>query len=119
MLIQEFIALTLANYNASAMSDHKTANLHFRAADRCICKIKQYPDWVNMLTPLLEHDHISVRIRAASILLPYETKKAEQTLKKCRFLQSEDGFVAQMVLRQWRSGELKSPSYENGKVVYK
>lgn len=118
-LVEEFVKLTLANYDAKVNSDYNTANRHFRAADKCICNIKQYPNWTEMFTPLLDHEHVSVRIRAASILLPYETRKSEQVLKKCRYTSGEEGFVAQMVLRQWKAGQLKFPIYEDGKVVYK
>lgn len=114
-----FVSSTIENYKARAVGDHKSANKHYKAADKAMCEIKQIPDWINAFTLLLDHDHIGVRIRAASILLPYETKRAERVLKKCRLYSGEDGFVAQMILNQWRSGGLKFPEFEDGKVIYK
>lgn len=118
-LLNRFVLSTIANYDARMIGDYKLANKHYKAADKAICEIKQSSDWINTFIPLLDHNHISVRIRAASVLLPFETKRAERSLKKSRLYSGEEGFIAQMVLNQWQSGDLKLPEFEDGKVIYK
>lgn len=118
-LIDQFIATSIKQYSAYIANDYKLANKYFKVADRYVCEIKLQSNWVEEFMPLLEDDNINVRIRAASILLPYKTKRAEQVLKKCMLHSGIDGFNAKMILSEWRSGNLKFPVFENGKVVYK
>lgn len=119
IFINQFIQSTIANQQARLSCDTKTANQHFADADRCICEIKQFPDWITSVLPLLKHENIDVRIRSASILLPYAPIRAQLTLLKCKSAPGEEGFEAQMVLKEWNSGNLKFPEFENGMVVYK
>ena len=118
-LVELFVTATINQHTALAAYDHKLANKHFRLSERYICQIKLIPDWEKSILPLLSHEHIAVRINAASILLPYETKRAEYVLKQSRFAPGIDGFNAKMILNEWKSGELKFPVLENGKISYK
>lgn len=106
-------------YVANLANNYQAANMHFNNADKVICKIMEIPGWINGFLPLLDDENPGVRLRAASILLPYETKRAEAALRKLCFTSGLIGFSAKMVLNEWRSGKLKSPAFENGTVVYK
>lgn len=117
-LILQFIKEIHAYYSANAAGDFQRANRHFRGADRIICEIKLIPDWTNMFLPLLNDEDPGVRLRVASILLPYETKQAEAVLRKLCFARGLYGFSARMVLNEWFSGKLKFPAFDNGRIVY-
>ena len=117
--IDQFIEATISNQRARLSCDAEAANQYFTDADRYICEIKRFPDWTASILPLLKHENIAVRIRAASILLPFTPIRARIILLKCGFAPGEDGFEAQMILKAWDAGSLEFPAFENGSVVYK
>ena len=118
-LVDMFSDATIKHHTALTANNHKAANKYFKLAERYVCEIKQYPNWEKSFINLLNHENIGVRINSASILLPYETKLAEQVLKKHCFATGIDGFNARMILKEWKSGDLKFPALENGKVIYR
>ena len=108
----------IVNYNIALDENYKRANKFYSQAEKYLCEIKLIENWADDFKRLLEHENISVRINAATALLPYETKLAMKHLRRFSLLPGMRGFEARMVLREWKSGNLKFPIYENGKIVY-
>lgn len=117
-LISKFEKLVIDCNEAYQIGDYRTANKKFKHADRCICEIQQFTNWVEALSKFMSHEVVYVRVKTASILLPYDTKNAEKTLKKCSHFSGIDGLNAKTTLQEWQSGQLKFPKLENGKVIY-
>ena len=59
------------------------------------------------LTPMLEHENISVRTWAATYLLPYKTGDALVTLKEAAKKKGLVAFSAGITAREWEKGSLK------------
>lgn len=117
--INELAALIIA-YNEEIFNEKKTNFKKMRKViDTCICDIKQIPGWQSSIKKLLSHSNGFVRIEAASMLLPYNTRLAVWTLLKCCLSSGIAGFHAQLILREWKAGRLKFPEYERGRIIYK
>lgn len=117
LLINKYVD-AIVNYYTVLNEDYRKANRYFSQAEKYLCELKLTQNWVGIFRYLLEHENVGVRINAATALLPYETKQAKKCLKKCCLLPGMRGFEARMVLSEWKSGNLKFPIYENGKIVY-
>lgn len=117
LIINKYVE-AIINYQMTLDSDYKKANKYFSQAEKCLCELKLIENWIEHFRCLLEHENISVKINAATALLPYETKRAKVCLKRCCLLPGMKGFEARMVLREWKSGDLKFPIYKNGEIVY-
>ena len=117
-LIINKYAAAIVNYHMALDEDYKKANKYFSQAEKHLCELKLIENWIEDFQHLLDHENVSVRINAATALLPYETKLAKKCLKRCCLLPGMRGFEARIVLSEWKSGNLKFPIYENGKIVY-
>ena len=117
--VQEFVDLTISHHDSIYEGNRKQERRIHSSLEKCICEIKQYPQWQKSILKLLSHNNNSVRIKAASMLLPYKTQKAIHVLWLCSLKAGIDGLNAQMILREWKAGRLKFPEFEDGKIVYR
>ena len=116
--VNEFISLIIAYNKAIYEGDNKKVRRIYSLLEICICDIKQIHEWQSSIKKLLSHDNIHVKIESACLLLPFDEKSAVWTLRKCCLYPGIAGFNAQNILREWKAKRLKSPEYEQGKVVY-
>jgi hypothetical protein len=119
ILINKFIDATIIHSIESEGGDYRLANKNFNIAVKCICKIKEFEGWVDVFKNLLDHENASIRVNAAYILLPIHSNLAKKTLRKCKSAPKGVGFTAKIILKEWKSGDLKFPEFVNGKIVYK
>lgn len=117
-LMGEYVNAVINHRIACLRGEYKVANKYYEKIEVYICKIKLIPNWMDVFEELLEHEEYSVRIQAATTLLPYETKIAKKILKKCSLLPDMNGFEARMVLNEWNTENLKFPTLKNGKIIY-
>lgn len=118
-LIEKFIQSVMIHRTQSENGDYEIANKHFKIAEMCFCKLREQNDnWVDEFLKLLNHDESSVRVSAAYYLLPFETHKAINILKKSKKEPNGVGFNAKIVLKEWKKGHLKFPVLSDGKVIY-
>lgn len=117
--VNEFISLIIAYHKTIYEGDSKKTRKIYALLEICICDIKQIQGWQSTIKELLSHDNIYVKTEAACLLLPFDEKHAVWTLRKCCLCPGIEGLNAQNILREWKAKRLKSPEYEQGKVVYK
>jgi hypothetical protein len=103
-----------AAHGAGALDggDPKETN---RAADEIVEVVRllreEQDQGRQFLTDLLGEENVSVRIWAATYLLPLDAEQAVFALEKAaKADKTIIGFGAEMVLREWRAGRLKLPA---------
>ena len=85
-LIINKYATAIVNYHMALDEDYKKANKYFSQAEKHLCELKLIENWIEDFQHLLDHENVSVRINAATALLPYEIKLAKKCLKRCCLL---------------------------------
>jgi hypothetical protein len=110
-LIEEYRRVTLEQKRASSSGDHKKANAAFQKIVLLIREFRNRGEAAFIqLRELLDDPRIEVRSWAAVHLLDTYPEKAEKTLEEIAAgLPSPIRLSAEMVLEEWRSGQLKIP----------
>ena len=87
--------------------DSKSANKEYRKMMLALKDIRKTPDRGLAFLTGLTHDDDDLALSAAVDLLPLDEKLAIRTLKKIAKGPGENGFVAEMTLREWKAGRMK------------
>lgn len=75
---------------------------------KCVKFLKQ-ENKIDLLLPFLEHENISVKCVAASILLSVYTKESKKNLKWIkRNYEDTNGLLAKIILDKWRKEKRKN-----------
>ena len=81
-LVQEFLAVTLAQYRANAAEDMPRYTRLFRHMELLERELKSRPgDQRRALLPLCDHENAHVRLRAAVATLALAPERARETLQ--------------------------------------
>ncbi|TGE29015.1 hypothetical protein [Hymenobacter metallicola] len=84
----------------------------YRAGNKAYDQILAAVQWltanqaIDALQPLLQAEDGGIRLWAATVLLPYGTAQAEETLTALASSTSIHGFTAATMLSEWRAGRL-------------
>jgi hypothetical protein len=106
--IEEFVRAAVDQDRYLMLADAKAANRAYHRLMKVLDALMQRPDrGVSALLDLVDHPEASVRVWAATYLLPQHEETAIRVLES---LTSGHGFVssdAKTVLQEWRAGRLK------------
>jgi len=81
-LVQEFLAVAMAQYKADLAEDIPIYTRHFRLMESLERELKSRPgDQRRALLPLCDHENAHVRLRAAVATLALAPAKARETLQ--------------------------------------
>jgi hypothetical protein len=91
---------------ATEIGDYKTANKNYDIIQKAVIYLRAN-DGVYKLRELLTHSQVSVRVAAASFLLKHFEQEAIGVLEEIASKSiPHQSFNAQMVLQEWRNGNL-------------
>lgn len=106
-LINEYIAGAELHGVGTQASDHEKANKGYAQLNGAYNILKEEDPKLAILRPLLKHDNLSVRLWAASHLLPLDSVIALPVLNEiARFKKGPFAFSAMMTIKQWQKGQL-------------
>lgn len=107
-LIDKYINSTIIHGRESRTGNYKLANKNFKIAEKCYKEIKAFgEEGYNEIAKLLIHDNGHVRVGAAYCLLPVKTEIAVKVLQESIGKPDGVGFEAEMILSEWKKGNLK------------
>lgn len=91
---------------ATDIGDYKVANKNYKSMVKAVDYLKNWKS-LNILTPLLKHSNLGVRLWSATFLLSVNEDCAIQTLQELSHGNGITSFNAQITLREWQAGRLK------------
>lgn len=111
-IIVQYVETARNHGDAIENGDYKKANSNYKKNMKALDKLRQFgKEGCDELFNLLNHDNLRVRLSAATQLLNTKNKEAIHTLKKISKEPGIVGFSAKMVLKEWKSGNLKIPKW--------
>lgn len=94
--------------NTCVSAKYRACNKAHAIYMKCVKFLKQ-ENKIDLLLPFLEHENISVKCVAASVLLPEHTKESEKILKWIkRNYEDTNGLLAKIILDKWRKEKRKN-----------
>jgi hypothetical protein len=112
----EFEEAAKNHASATARGDYQSANHNHDLLAAVASRLLEAGE-LERLKPLLDHSDPGVRLWAATYLLQSEESSAISVLQSIARTRGIIGFDAEMVLREWLSGNLRLPgsAIKNGK----
>lgn len=101
-----FQEAAIKHAEATEKGDYKLGNKNYAVIAKIISFLKEQ-NKLEVLSELLNHDSVGVRMWAATFLLPFHEKEGLQVLNK---IASESGilsFTAKTTVSEWEKGNLK------------
>ena len=92
---------------ASKLGKNKTANRNYDKIKNVVMYLKNNES-LNRLSVFYVHPNVSVRIWAASYLLPLYEKESIKVLKEIAKMKFFGSLDAQMTIREWKNGNLRN-----------
>lgn len=109
-LIANYIGAAKIHCEATNNGNSDAANVAYDTIIETLDELRKQPDKGHkILSALLNHDDLSVRVWAATHLLPLDEPKAIDSLSVIADKSGIIAFDAKMVLEEWRLGRLKVP----------
>lgn len=105
-LVQQFIHGSISYAEGVLAANSKKANRSYHQIHEAAAKLRR-ADSLLVLQSLLRSEHVSVKIWAATYLLPIVETEAKEALLEIKDSGSILAFDARMTLEQWESGNLK------------
>lgn len=102
-LVRTFVSSTIGQYDCFRKGDSRTGNRH---ADRRRVAFEKLAALgaKDALLPLLDHEHVEVRVAAAGYLLRHRHAEARSVLEAIAAGEGFAAFEAAQTLRHWENG---------------
>ena len=108
--ISKYIENAINHGEATNKGDHKKANKCYEKLIEAYLQIRNSGEnWIDEFIELLLHENDSVKCWSATHLLKYREQEAIKTLKELNTGKGITSFDAEMVLEEWKKGNLKLP----------
>lgn len=109
-IISNYVEQAIAHDRATEEGNSDAANKAYDKNMEALKELRKLPDKGKViLSRLLSHENVGVRVSAATHLLPLDEKKAVRVLEEVSKLPGLVAFDAKMVLQEWRAGRLQIP----------
>ena len=101
-----FVEAAVRQGEATLSGDYKEGNEAFNLVNDAWYEMNDRGAACDLLSELLEHENVNVRLMAATRMLPIASKVAERVLKE---ISKGEGTIfpyhAKLILEQWEKGE--------------
>lgn len=105
-LINRFVTASIGHGEATRDGDYRSANRCFNIKTEVVSKLDELERRAALLE-LLDHQSSFVRCAAAARTLKIDEERATATLEELSKEPGLVGFDAEMILKEWRKGNLE------------
>lgn len=105
--LERYIKAAKEHSEGTNIGDSRKTNLAYKKIDKIFRELKNR-NQLGLLLKLIDHEHLGVKMWAATHLLPYKEEIGLEILEEIQREHTDDlyGFDAKMTIREWKKGNL-------------